>query len=167
MHLFRKDHQPGEAHLFDVLLLDEPAYRGTDLRCGPAVPGHPEFDHLHFVELSTWPDQSSAHQGRGRVERFGDKARRHVSEQHKRYQPSKIDMEFQAKLRAVVNTSRLNLKAAKLARDKQKLQVQAHLAAQFKLAGKRLPRKTSNAYKQLFAAAVQELGLPDNLSPPG
>ena len=45
--------------------------------------------------------------------------------------------------------------------------MQAALAAQYKLLGKRLPRKTAHAYKQLFAEAAKALGLPANLSPPG
>jgi hypothetical protein len=44
--------------------------------------------------------------------------------------------------------------------------VHEQLAAQAKATGKRLPRKTSNTYKQLFAETALALGFV-NLSPPG
>jgi hypothetical protein len=164
----RKDAAGTPFWQFETFLLDTPAFRGADLRCGPRPEGYDGDLAIMFLEISPFPDRSSAHQARGRAGRYGDKtvhlyAERDLGDEKNL---SDLDAQFQLSVQKVVNDFDLARTSAAQTRLDNKDRVHRAVLEKWRAEGNtgRCPKR-STQYRTWFKEISESMSL-HNLSPP-
>ena len=155
-----------------LYVLDEPAFRGDDLRCGPAYPkghalyGRKEPQCINFIELAEFKDKVSAHQARGRVGRQHDKAFYFKMSRNPEAGPAaqNLDVTFHYQLTRLVQDSarELSTQSRQRATYKKKLENEMHRHLRDTMGDKyKRPHGRSKHYKEQMQEAAVRLNLSD------